>query len=135
MIPANYCIETFSGFPSCILGKLQGIVNHRTPFGYRVKLREHIFFFIHAFLSFFYPDCLKLRLLVYLYKIIDAQSPSLSITRLQFSGSYRIPFILIPRLYDSLAERSSLVRVAKCWNALPLSLEFFDDSLNTFRQN
>lgn len=50
MTHANFCIEVFSVVPRYNLDRLRNIFNRVTRIVYTVKLKDHIFSFIYAFL-------------------------------------------------------------------------------------
>lgn len=84
-------------------------------------------------ISFFF----KFRLLNYFHNILRSQFPNFFIEWFQFPKSYENAFILIPCIYtsSSLSERSFIVRAARYWNAVPSTLESFDNSVHTFARN
>ena len=128
-----YGLEVISGTIATNLSRINRIVNTIVRFVYNVKRREHISRYVKSFLGCSFVDFIKLRGLIHFYKAMRASFPLPFLKTFTFSRSTRNPQIFIPRIANSFYERSFLVRVARCWNHLPIELRIFSHSNNAFR--
>lgn len=128
-----YGIEVTSGINSSNFLKLQRVMNTITRFVYNIKRQEHISDHVKRFLGMSFQNFVKLRNIVFFHRVVSYGKPALLCNCFSFSHSTRNPQIIIPRIFMSVFERSFLVRVARCWNQLPIELRVFSQSNNAFR--
>lgn len=128
-----YGIEIFTSTVASNISKINRIVNSIVRFVYRVNHSEHISQYVKTFLGCSFFNFINLRCLVYFYKAMKRGFRIPLLTAFIFSRSTRNPQIFIPRITNSFYERSFLIRVARCWNHLPIELRVFSHSNNVFR--
>lgn len=133
MSHVNYCIEVDSGTVSYNLNKLELIVKRIVRYVYGFKYRDHVSNAMHSFLGCSLMQYLKLRNLIFFYKVIKYGVPNYLFLKFAFSRSVRNPQIIIPLITCSVYERSFLIRTARNWNVLPCSLKTFSASHDVFR--
>lgn len=102
-------------------------------YAYKVNRRAHISGFVESFLGCAFSSFISLRNLLYFFRVIKNGQPTQLCSRFFFTHSTRKPQIVIPRIRVSFFERSFIVRVARCWNFLPIELRLFNHSNNAFR--
>lgn len=132
MSHVNYCLEVDSGTLGYNIVKLERIVKRIVRFVYGVGYREHISSAIINFLGCSISQYLKLRNLIFFYKVIKTGIPGYLRSKFEFSRSERNPQITEPLITCSIYERSFLIRTARNWNCLPLNLRKFTTTLNVF---
>lgn len=128
-----YGIEVISGINSFNFLRLKRVMNTITRFVYNIKRQEHISEHVKLFLGLSFNNFVELKNIVFFYKVVSCGKPSLLCNCFSFSHSIRNPQIIIPRIFNSVFERSFLVRIARFWNQLPIELRVFSQSNNAFR--
>lgn len=128
-----YGLEVISGTLAYIMARLKRIVNAIVRFAYSIKRRGHISEHVETFLGCSFNDFISFRNLLFFFRVIKRGHPLQLCAKFTFSRSTRNPQIVIPRIRCSFLERSFVVRVARCWNFLPVDLRLFSHSNNAFR--
>lgn len=128
-----YGLEVISGTPACNFLKLKRVMNTVVRFVYNIRRRQHISDHVKLYLGTSFSNFVDLRNLILFYKVIKSGLPVPLFDCFNFSRSSRNTQIVIPRIFNSVFERSFLIRVARCWNQLPIELRVFSHSNNAFR--
>lgn len=133
MSHVNYCLEVDSGTLGYNMAKFENIVKRIVRFVYGISYRDHVSTAIIDFLGCSVQQYLRLRNLMFFYKIIKTGVPNYLKLKFQFLRSGRNPQIVEPLITCSIYERSFLIRTARNWNYLPLNLRTFTLSCNVFK--
>lgn len=128
-----YGLEVISGTTFVNVDKLKRVMNMVVRYVYCIKRREHISEHVNLFLGTSFNNYINVRNLLLFHKVIKSGRPALLRDMFNFSRSIRNIQIFIPRIYNSVFERSFVVRVARWWNQLPVELRVFSHSNNAFR--
>ena len=127
-----YGLEVVSGTTSYNITRLNRITNMIARYVYNVSLRTHISGYLKQFLGCSFRNFISYRNMLMFFKVIKSGCPVQLRSEFTFSHSSRNPQVIIPRIRASVFERSFLVRIARCWNYLPLELRLFSQSNNAF---
>ena len=129
-----YGLEVYSATSVTLCGRIKVLFNSVARYVFNVPLSNHISNHTKDFLHFDVENFIVFRLLVYFYKIIATQSPRYLVNEFAFSRSSRNQQIVVPRVFNTIYERSFTVRVARSWNCFPKELKMFDFSPNLFKK-
>lgn len=123
-----YCLDVYSGTTKTTFQRLRRIYNRilRYIFGLRVfdPVSNYSLNFIHCT----FRDFTNIRVLLTLHRMIIMQAPSSIVICFHFSRSTRNPELIMPRINNSIFEKSFLVRASRLWNSLPRNLKTFSHS-------
>lgn len=128
-----YGLEVISGTSVGYFLKLKKVFNTVVRFVYSIRRWEHISEHVKLFLGTSFNNYVDQRNLFLFHKVIKTGLPAPLCDFFNFSRSSRNPQIVIPRIFNSTIEKSFVVRVARCWNQLPIELRVFSHSNNAFR--
>lgn len=134
MSHVNYCLEVTSGTLAYNLRKLELVVNRIVKFVFGLRKYDHTSCAVRNFLSMPFSLYIRLRNLIFFYKIIKLGLPNFLFEKFSFSRSKRNPQIIFPLITNSLYERSFVTRIARIWNTLPIELRSFNFSVYAFRR-
>ena len=90
--------------------------------------------YVNRFLKCSFKNFVFYKFLLLFYKIIKNSTPKFLVQLFIFSHSTRNVEIFIPRINNSIFERSFLVRIARDWNHLPSHLRKFSFSHIVYRK-
>lgn len=128
-----YGLEVISGTSAGNFLKLKKLTNTVVRFVYNIRRREHISEHVKLFLGTSFSNYVDQRNIYLFHKVIKTGLPAPLCDLFHFSRSSRNSQIVIPRIFNSTFEKSFVVRVARCWNQLPIELRIFSHSNNAFR--
>ena len=128
-----YGLEVYSATSITLTNRIKVLFNSVARYVFNVPLSYHISDYTKQLLSLDVENYILFRLLFFFYKIITTQAPQYLTNQFAFSRSMRSQQILIPRIFNTLYERSLLVRVARCWNRFPSDLKLFNLSPSVFK--
>lgn len=128
-----YGFEVFSGTCAMNLKRVHRLINVIVRFVYNIRRRQHISHYFCDFIGCTFEQFVMHRNLILFHKVIKSNKPFPLCRSFTFSRSTRNPQIIIPRISSSFFEKSFMVRIARWWNQLPVSLRIFSHSNNAFR--
>ena len=129
----SYALEVISGTVYYNVLQLKCIVNSIIRYVYNIRRRDHVSPFVKQFLGLPFERYIDLRNLLFFYKIIKTGIPLPLCDMFKFTRSTRNTQIVLPRIFNSQFEKSFIIRVARCWNFLPVDLRIFSHSNNVIR--
>lgn len=129
-----YGLEIYSGCNSSNLRRVQLIFNRIIRYVFKLRLHDHVSVYAKSFLRCSFHDFVKIRVLLALFHLIKFNINPIFAQSFQFSRSTRNSQLIIPRIFNSVYERSFLVRACRLYNELPFNLRSFDVSVIAFKQ-
>lgn len=120
-----YCLDVYSGTSKTNLKRLRLIYNRIVRYIFGLKLSDSVSGYSLDFLHCSFDNFIKIRVLLTLHRMVATNTPPSVLDFFNFSRSTRHPELVLPRISNSMYERSFLVRASRIWNSLPFDLKTF----------
>ena len=115
------------------LDRLERALNACTRFVFNLRPRERLREHRNAILGRSFDGHLKLRIAIFLFKLISTREPSYLYNQLVFGRSRRTILLIVPRHRTNYYASSIFVAGARIWNSLPAAIKNCT-SLETFKR-
>lgn len=120
MIPSlTYGCELFCNTDSASRKKLGVLYNNIVRYVYGLRKRDHISMYSKNLFGVSFESLLKIRVLIFLHKLIYTEKPKYLHDKICFSQSVRGKRIILPRFRSLISEWQFYINAIRLWNALP----------------
>lgn len=122
-----YCDVVIGDLNTNLKRRLQRIFNSCIRYIYNLKKYDRLTPYYNTIFNCPLENYFKIRLLIFIFKIIRSRTPVYLYENLQFSVSNRTNNIDIPAHLTNIMGNSFIVRAARVWNSLPSELKLINN--------
>lgn len=127
-----YGCELFGNCDSISKRKLNVMFNNIVRYVYGLRRFDHVSSVSNNLYGVTFENLLNIRILVFLHKIINTQTPKYIFEKIRFCQSPRNRNIVIPRHQCLVSEWQFYVHAARLWNNLPQNQQM-NSNANSFK--
>ena len=124
----SYAETVYPSLDSASLHKLQVAFNFATRYVYCLRRRESVSRWSKEILGCTIEDYLKIRSCVFLFKLINTQTPPYLFEKLRFSQSNRCVTFILPSFKYTSSRRLFFISAVRLWNSLPMVIRKTSES-------
>lgn len=128
-----YGCELFANCDSASKRKLNVLYNNIIRYVYGLRKYDHVSNFSSNLYGVSFDNFLKIRVLIYLHKIIYTQNPQYLFEKIRFARSQRGKKIIIPLHRCLVSEWHFYLYSSRLWNSLPQTQQL-NSNANSFKQ-
>lgn len=114
-----YGCEIFSNCDSTSKNKLDILYNNIIRYVYGLRKYDHVSSFTKSLYGVTFENFLKIRVLIFLHKIIYTRKPQYLYNNIQFARSNRGKKIIIPKHRCLVSEWQFYINAVRLWNTIP----------------
>lgn len=124
LIPALiFGCELFANCDSLSRHRLNVVYNNIVRYVYGLKRFDHISSFSNKIYGVSFDNMLKIRVLLFIQKLIYTKTPMYLFDKLRFARSLRGRKLILPRHHTLTSEWQFYLNAIRLWNQLPPSLQ------------